>query len=63
MIVQTQTNNVMDRIINNLSPGEYKKLDEIRIELLAPKMFDRAWRELIATGRVEQSGNCIRFNK
>ena len=58
---------MMDRITNNLKPHEYKKIDDIRVELLVnPKkatIFDRAWQELAASGRVNLCGNSIRLNQ
>ena len=49
-------------------PGEYMKIDEIRVRLLAPRRlgiteFDRAWKDLVTGGRVEISGNSIRINQ
>ena len=49
-------------------PGQYIPIDDLRIDLLAPRrpgltMFDRAWQDLAAGGRVEICGNSIRINQ
>ena len=45
----------------------YIKIDDIRIDLLAPKSkkdtdFDRAWKELVSQGIVEICGNSLKIS-
>ena len=63
-------NKYYEKIENYLrnKPGEYVKVDDVRIDLLAPRrpgltMFDRAWQDLVSGGRVEICGNSIRINQ
>jgi len=56
------------RIIEYLMnrPGEYVKIDNIRIDLFIYKSsdaFTRAWQDLIACGRLEARGNEVRINQ
>jgi len=49
-------------------PGRYVYIDDVRIDLLAPRKpyltnFDRAYQDLIACGRLEIRGNQIRINQ
>ena len=57
-----------DKITDYLKarPGQYVKIDDIRIDLLCPVFtpaFDRAWRELAICGTVVSNGNSIRINQ
>lgn len=75
MNIYKETIKIQNEIINILNPGEYVKIDNIAIDLLAhPRgietakdkrrcdMFDRAYKDLILAGRVELNGNSIRLN-